>query len=189
MFKPGDRVRVLEGCRDWSTDLVGKEIGEILRETYIISTTSYSARVYKPVEYGGYEYMGNKETWSVDNEFLELLPDIPIKPFIPYPRTCKICKSPARKNFCSNRKCKSRRALAKQYKAMLDKMPQYKILFCSCGKEVDNFIRFNSTYLYYTCKCVHGISQFMSPANGDRMKRDGGWYVWRENAGLFWEKE
>jgi hypothetical protein len=105
-FKVGQKVRVLDTCIDWHPH------PELSREQVVLGIRRGEVFVSRPYERGGWVPFDRSITdygWCVKPLSLEIIEDKPVKPFIPYPRTCKICKSPARKDFCSNRKCKSRK--------------------------------------------------------------------------------
>lgn len=97
-FKIGDEVYILETCPDWDDSSP--------RETYIIRVLNDepTCMVDKII-------LGRKYNWYIANKHIRLLtPTIDPKSIKPYPHTCKVCKSPARKYdkmiLCSNLKCK-----------------------------------------------------------------------------------
>ena len=104
----GDQVNVID-CPDWA-------IGSSLvapQETIILGFFGRMLVVFKAPEFGGYNCQDNnghiENGWRVDAKTVELIK--PVKVIIPYTHKCNMCYSPARKGFCSNKKCKSRKEI------------------------------------------------------------------------------
>jgi hypothetical protein len=160
---------VLESCPDWPKNES--------RETIIIQI------------YRGYSVMKvSGGRWNVSNIHLSSIDDT--KPIRPYNKTCQKCHSPAQKMgslmFCSNRKCKTRKAVYKtlpKISAITGLIDKDCYLLCAeCGMRITNVSQVSSVDKpvigQYRLICDNSHHRTHNMKNGEKIQHLGSRYAW-----------